>query len=67
MVSHGFLREVKCSSKRREERKIKIKRKRKKKERKKKEEKKSIKNGEDEWRERERRGTEFMPQMRSEL
>jgi len=28
---------------------------------------KSLKVGEDEWRERERRGTEFMPQMRSEL
>jgi len=28
---------------------------------------KSLKVGEDEWRERERRGTKFMPQMRSEL
>jgi len=26
-----------------------------------------LKVGEDEWRERERRGTKFMPQMRSEL
>jgi len=28
---------------------------------------KSLKEGEDEWRERERRGTKFMPQMRSEF
>jgi len=28
---------------------------------------KSLKVGEDEWRERKRRGTKFMPQMRSKL
>jgi len=28
---------------------------------------KSLKVGEDKWRKRERRGTKFMPQMRSEL